>query len=76
MMLSDVNQAGQCRVLSAATDHPELQSRLYSLGLYPGVVVDVLRFAPMGDPIQVRAGGTLISIRKQDARLIAVETLS
>jgi len=50
-----------------------LQSRLYALGLYPGVRVDVLRYAPAGDPMQVRVGGTLLSIRKAEANLISVE---
>ncbi len=51
----------------------EIQSRLYALGLYPGVEVKVLRFAPMGDPIQLKVGYALLSIRKQEARYIRVE---
>lgn len=54
-------------------ENRELQSRLYALGLYPGVEVTVLRFAPAGDPIQIRVGGTLLSIRKHEARLVSVE---
>lgn len=75
MTLADMKKASKCRVLAAAADHPEIQSRLYALGLYPGVVIDVLRFAPMGDPVQVRVGGTLLSIRKQEAELISVEEI-
>jgi ferrous iron transport protein A len=64
-----------CRVVEAATDNPELQGRLYALGLYPGVEVAVLRYAPAGDPIQVRVGSTLLSIRRQEAASIVVEEL-
>jgi Fe2+ transport system protein FeoA len=71
--LAEMKQASHCRVLTAAAGSGEIQSRLYALGLYPGVVVDVLRFAPAGDPIQVRIGATLLSIRRQEARLISVE---
>ncbi len=74
-MLADMKPAGRCRVLAAASEQPALQSRLYALGLYPGVIIDVLRFAPMGDPVQVRVGRTLLSIRRQEARLIRVEVL-
>ena len=63
----------KCRVLSAGNDNAELQSRLYALGLYPGIEIEVLRFAPAGDPVQVRTGATLLSIRKHEARLITVE---
>jgi ferrous iron transport protein A len=75
MNLAEMRQASQCLVLEAAVDAAEIQSRLYALGLYPGVKVEVLRFAPAGDPIQIRIGSTLLSIRKQEARLIEVEAL-
>lgn len=76
MTLAEMRRVSRCRILSAATNHPELQSRLYALGLYPGVMVDILRFAPLGDPVQVRVGGTLLSIRKREAALISVEGAS
>ena len=52
---------------------PELRSRLYALGIIPGSALEILRFAPLGDPIQVKVRGTLISIRKADAEIIKVE---
>jgi len=75
MTLAELTEKMSCRVIDAALDNGELQSRLYALGLYPGVRVDVLRFAPAGDPIQIRVGGTLLSIRKSEANLISVESL-
>ena len=62
-------------VIEAAAENPDLQSRIYSLGIYPGVKVEVLRFAPAGDPIQIRCGHTLLSIRKREAALVSVEML-
>lgn len=75
MTLADARESAKCRVTAAAGTNKELQSRLYALGLYPGVEVDVLRFAPAGDPIQIRVGKTLLSIRRQEARSVAVEEL-
>ena len=75
MKLSDIAPNHRCRVIGAALDHVDFQSRLYALGLYPGVVVDVLHVAPLGDPFQVRIGRTLISIREQEARQVEVETI-
>lgn len=71
--LADIKAQGRCIVTATATDSRELQSRLYALGLYPGVEVTVLRFAPVGDPMQIRIGGTLLSIRKSEARHVTVE---
>ncbi len=73
MTLSDMSRGSQCRIKAAAEDNPEIQSRLYALGVYPGVILTVLRFAPTGDPIQVRVGATLLSIRKNEAQQILVE---
>tara|TARA_R110002072_G_scaffold20841_4_gene75206 strand:- start:26430 stop:26657 length:228 start_codon:yes stop_codon:yes gene_type:complete len=75
MNLSDISPKSSCRIVNAAADHPDLQSRLYALGLYPGAAVDVLRYAPAGDPIQIRVGMTLLSIRRQEALLVAVEAM-
>lgn len=76
MTLTDISPVSQCRVLSASTDSPALQSRLYALGLYPGVELTVLRLAPAGDPMQVRIGSTLLSIRLQEAANVEVEAMT
>ena len=73
MTLADMAPAGRCRVLGAAEDRRDFQSRLYALGLFPGALVEVLHVAPFGDPVQVRVGRTLLSIRKSEAGLVRVE---
>ncbi len=60
------------RVVHVKSESPEVQARLLTLGLYPGVRVEVLRRAPLGDPLQVRSGSTLLSIRLHEARGIEV----
>ncbi|MFL0803691.1 MAG: ferrous iron transport protein A [Agarilytica sp.] len=49
-------------------------SRLLRMGVIPGAEATVLRTAPLGDPMQVRIEGTLLSIRKRDALQIQVES--
>lgn len=73
--LAEMKAASRCRVIEALRANPALQGRLYALGLYPGVELSVLRFAPAGDPMQVRVGGTLLSIRKREAQYVTVEEL-
>ena len=67
------NQKAQ--ILSVQSKSSEVQCRLLTLGLYPGVKIEVLRRAPMGDPLQVRSGTTLLSIRQHEAEGILVELL-
>lgn len=64
---------GQIATIHDVSQHDEeSRCRLFSLGIYPGVEVEVLRSAPLGDPLQVRCGSTLVSIRKKEACLIEV----
>lgn len=50
-----------------------LGQRLVDMGLYPGVEAKVLRRAPLGDPIEVDAEGTLVNLRREEARFVRVK---
>ncbi len=63
----------RCVVLEIGDKPAELRSRLYALGIIPGSVLEILRFAPLGDPMQVKVGGAFISIRRAEADIIQVE---
>ena len=76
MTLAEVLPQGRCRNINAAEDRRDFQSRLYSLGLHPGAEVSVLHVAPLGDPLQVKVGNTLLSIRRQEAAMVEVEITS
>ena len=72
-LLSNTVSGDRGIVLEIASEPPELRSRLYSLGVIPGSTLEILRFAPLGDPMQVKVGGSSISIRKAEANIIQVE---
>ena len=46
--------------------------RLMELGLIPGTTVEVVRVAPLGDPLELCARGCNLSIRRADARMVDV----
>lgn len=71
--LAQASSGDSCVVLEVHPEPAELKSRLYALGVIPGSNLKVLRLAPLGDPMQVRVGGSYISIRKAEASIIAVE---
>ncbi len=71
--LARARSGNRCVVLDIASDPPELRSRLYALGIIPGSALEVLRLAPLGDPMQVKVGGSYISIRRAEAEIISVE---
>lgn len=49
-----------------------VRRRMIDMGLTPGVTVTVLRFAPLGDPIEIRIRGYELSIRRSEAEKIMV----
>jgi ferrous iron transport protein A len=49
--------------------------RLLEMGLTEGEVIEVVGFAPFGDPIEFRVRGYRISLRANEARRLQVEKL-
>lgn len=48
--------------------------RLMELGFLPGTLVELLRVAPLGDPLVFRVRGCNLSIRRREAGCVAVVT--
>ncbi len=46
---------------------PEQHQRLLEMGLTVGASFEVVRFAPLGDPIDIKVRGYHLSLRKREA---------
>jgi len=51
---------------------PQQRSRLLEMGLLVGTTVELVRFAPMGDPVELKLRGYNLSLRKHEAELVLV----
>ena len=75
MTLADVKPGQKARIVrvnaTAATNR-----RLVVMGMTRNAVVSVVRIAPLGDPIEIKIRGYSLSLRKGQARGIAVEALA
>jgi ferrous iron transport protein A len=49
-----------------------VRQRLMEMGLIKGTLVEMIRFAPMGDPIEVQVGSYRLSLRRGEAESILV----
>ena len=49
--------------------------RIADMGVTKGSLVDVVRVAPLGDPIDVKIKGYHLSLRKEEAAALDVEKL-
>lgn len=63
---------GQSAVIESMSGAPALVQRLYEMGLLEGDTLEVLGVAPLGDPIEIRAGNTRLSLRRSEAVGVSV----
>lgn len=69
--LADLPVGGR-GVIARVDGAPGMAQRLQEMGLTAGTEVEVVRYAPLGDPLEVRLWGYLLSLRRADARLITL----
>jgi ferrous iron transport protein A len=72
MTLNDLRPGERAIIqhLSAAT--PVVRQRLLELGMTKGSMVELMRVAPLGDPLEVRIKGYRLSLRKREAESVVV----
>ena len=68
-------KAGERARVKGFTLASEIRQRLMEMGLTKGAECELLRFAPMGDPIEVKVRGYHLSLRVAEAKGILVETV-
>ena len=55
---------------------PESRPRLMEMGLLVGTTVELVRFAPLGDPVEIKVRGYNLTLRKHEAEQIWVKANS
>jgi Fe2+ transport system protein FeoA len=63
---------GERAVVARIDIPPEQRSRLLEMGLLPGTSVELVRFAPLGDPVEIKLRNYHLSLRKLEAEKIQV----
>ena len=71
MKLSELGTGDFGKIVWVAGSGP-IHARLMDMGLVRGVIVEVIRRAPMGGPFEIRVKGTLLSLRPEEARMLSV----
>ena len=65
---------GTAGTVTAIQVPTENRARLLEMGLLVGTRVELVRFAPMGDPVEIKVRGYNLTLRKHEAELILVQT--
>ncbi|MEI7732566.1 MAG: FeoA family protein [Verrucomicrobiota bacterium] len=48
------------------------KARLQELGLVTGTAIELVRFAPLGDPVEIKVRGSYLTLRKHEADQVMV----
>jgi ferrous iron transport protein A len=63
---------GERAVVARIDIPPDQRGRLLEMGLLPGTSIELVRFAPLGDPVEIKLRNYHLSLRKLEADKIFV----
>ncbi len=75
MTLNDL-KTGQSASVKSVGGEGALRQHFLDMGVIPGAEVTLVKFAPMGDPMELRIHGYELTLRLADAEKIEVEPIS
>ena len=71
--LNDLRQAGQRGRILDVTGDDAVAVRLMEMGLTDGAEIELIGFAPLGDPVEFLIRGYRLSLRKAEASRVMIE---
>jgi ferrous iron transport protein A len=76
LIFQDLVVGDSARIIGFDNAGRAYRKRLLAMGLTPGTEFIVSRFAPMGDPVQIKLRGFSLSLRKDEARVLLLESVT
>ncbi|KAB2675577.1 MAG: ferrous iron transport protein A [Verrucomicrobia bacterium] len=64
---------GTTAVITSIQVPVERRARLLEMGLLVGTPVELVRFAPLGDPVELKVRGYHLTLRRHEADLVLVQ---
>ena len=71
-VLSDL-LPGEKGVVKKVTGNSMIKRRIIDMGVVAGTIIEVQKFAPLGDPMEIKVKGFNLSLRKNEAEMIELE---
>ena len=73
--LSELGLGQKARILGVHNHNKAVRRRLLDMGITTGVIVEVKKIAPLGDPVDILLRGYELCIRKCDMAEIDIEVV-
>jgi len=74
MKLSEVKPKTKCKIIKVSGSG-SIHRRLLDMGCVKGTDIEVIKVAPLGDPIDIIIKGYHLSVRKDEAKDIEVKLI-
>ena len=74
--LSDLKKGQIARVIGLHNEDSALRRRLLDMGITKGVILEVKKVAPLGDPVDIYLRGYELCVRRKDMESIDVEVIA
>lgn len=74
MTLKDL-EIGKSAVITSVGGKGALRQHFLDMGMIPGAEVTVVKFAPMGDPMELQVHGYELTLRLAEAEQIEIEQI-
>lgn len=71
--IDTLNSGDLARVVGFSAQGKAYRKKLLAMGLTPGTQFSISRFAPLGDPVEIRLRGFSLSLRKNEASVLMLE---
>ncbi|GMA97921.1 ferrous iron transport protein A [Pelosinus sp. IPA-1] len=71
-VLSDL-LPGEKGVVKKVAGNSMIKRRIIDMGVVAGTIIEVQKFAPLGDPMEIKVKGFNLSLRKNEAEMIELE---
>ena len=68
-------EIGKSAVIKTVGGEGALRQHFLDMGVIPGAEVTVIKFAPMGDPMELQIHGYELTLRLADADQITIESM-
>lgn len=72
MTLRDL-KPGQSGIVASIKGSGSIRRRVLEMGVTPGTGIEVIKVAPLGDPMEVMLRGYELSLRKEEAEAIELK---
>ncbi len=74
-MTLDQLSVGDTGIITAVGGEGSLRLHLLDMGLIPRTRITLFKIAPMGDPMELHLRGYSLTLRREDAARIEIETV-